>query len=110
MEPTSFTKLFAQCMRSKGYKDCDIVGYLENLAAPSMFDDVGGRTIAVTPAEKELVGKMSQLQTRLELMEAAKQGNEQFAQFDLDAAFERNFKASLRSLNLPKASAVAKRF
>jgi hypothetical protein len=110
MEPTSFTKLFAQCMRSKGYKDCDIVGYLENLAAPSMFDDVGGRTIAVSPVEKELLGKMSLLQTQLELKEAAKQGNEQLAQFDLEAAFERNFKASLRALDLPKASVAARRF
>jgi hypothetical protein len=53
---------------------------------------------------------MSLLQTQLELKEAAKQGNEQLAQFDLEAAFERNFKASLRALDLPKASVAARRF
>lgn len=104
MGSTSFVRLFANHMRSRGYKECEIVGYEEDLAAPTMWEEVGARTVAVTDQQRQEVFHWAKIEAYSALLSVASPTDE-----DVAREYKKAISSQLRTLNLKRASSVAKR-
>lgn len=109
LQGTSFVNLFAQHMRRLGYKDCEIVGYERDLAAPTAFELTGARTVAVSADAKQGLAELVKADARIALLSAAMEGKA-VSDAELIQLYNQFYQNRLRRLTLPKASTVAKRF
>lgn len=101
LQNTSFTNLLANHMRRSGYKECEVVGYTEDLAAPTAFSVLGGRTIALSDDLQNLCKRVAFMETALEAGGVDNVTPE---------AFMQKYRSQLGSVNLPAASTVRRSF